>query len=186
MKTKKLLCTMALLSPLCCLAETTSDTKPTNPETWIAFLPVIFYALILIVTTFKLRSSKTSLADLITEKDPSAVAAGGGAGNGVAPADNAAAGGAGNAGGAAGGNNAAGGATGGNPPQSVSRLIAFLTGLVALTIGICICTFYMYSYFSDPSAKIDFSNFTNVIWGLGIGVLPYGFNKASSALKQNS
>src|ERR1700735_5346188 len=144
MKTKKLLCTMALLSPLCCLAETTSNTGPSNPETWISFLPVIFYALILIVTTIKLRNSKTTLADLITEKDPSA--AGGVAGNGPAGPSNAAASGGGSDTAVAGGNNAGGGSAGPNPPQSVSRLIAFLTGLVALTIGICICTFYMYSY----------------------------------------
>jgi len=30
------------------------------------------------------------------------------------------------------------------------------------------------------------SNLTTVIWGLGIGVLPYGFNKTASALKTNS
>jgi hypothetical protein len=72
-----------------------------------------------------------------------------------------------------------------NPPQgqSVSRFIAFVTGLVALAIGVSLCTFFMYCYFVNPNKTVDLSNLTNVIWGLGIGVIPYGFNKTSSALK---
>ncbi|MDB5090245.1 MAG: hypothetical protein JWR09_4239 [Mucilaginibacter sp.] len=155
MKTKKLLLGAFLFSPFCCFAETAQD-HPTNAETWIAFLPVIFFFLILLITTVKLRNNKVSLADLLEEKDPATPPAAG-----QAPVATPA-------------------------QQSVSRFIAFLTGLVALTIGVCITTFYMYSYFSNPSQKIDISNLTSVIWGLGIGVLPYGFNKASSAIKPNS
>ena len=156
MKTKNLLLTVALFTPLCCLADT---TEPTSAETWISILPVIFFTLILIVTILKLRKDGVKLADLLEEKDPSAVPA-------VMPVPAPAA-----------------GATPA-PAYSVSRFIAFLTGLVALVIGICITTFYMCTYFTNPAAKIDFSNFTNVIWGLGIGVLPYGFNKASAALNK--
>jgi hypothetical protein len=153
MKTKNVLLTVALFTPLCCLADT---PEPTGAETWISFLPVIFFTLILIVTILKLRKDGVKLADLLEEKDLAAVPAAIPAGGAPAPA----------------------------PAYSVSRFIAFLTGLVALVIGICITTFYMYTYFTNPAAKIDFSNFTNVIWGLGIGVLPYGFNKASAAIKQ--
>ncbi len=152
MKTKNLLLTIALLTPFCCLADTAKNDQPNIPETWIAFLPVIFFALILIVTTVKLKSTVKS-SGLLAEKDKNA-----------APV--------------------AGSSTGTpTPPQSTSRAIAFLTGLVALTIGVCLSTFYMYCYFKDPAKPADLSNLTTVIYGLGIGVLPYGFNKASSALK---
>ena len=71
-----------------------------------------------------------------------------------------------------------------NPPSaSTSRFIAFITGLVALIIGVCLSAFFMYVYFSTPGTTVDLSKLANVIWGLGIGVLPYGFNKASTALK---
>lgn len=169
MKTRNLLLTAVLLSPICGLAAVAQASKPcpscptcpkgpSDPETWLSFLPVIFFLLILIITTIKLRNDKTKLSDLLAEKDTPVT----GGGDANAPAATQ------------------------TSSQSVSRFIAFLTGLVALTIGICITSFYMYSYFSNPAAKIDFSNFTNVIWGLGIGVLPYGFNKASAAVKSNT
>ena len=72
-----------------------------------------------------------------------------------------------------------------NPPQSTSRFIAFITGLVALSLGICLSTFFIYVYFTQ-NKTVDVTNLTTVIWGLGIGVLPYGFNKASAAVKSNS
>jgi hypothetical protein len=76
----------------------------------------------------------------------------------------------------------AGGDTTPNPPQSTSRFIAFLTGLVALSLGVCLSTFYVYVYFTQGKAA-EVTNLTTVIWGLGIGLLPYGFNKASAAVK---
>jgi len=76
--------------------------------------------------------------------------------------------------------------TGGTPnpaSASTSRFIAFITGIVALIIGVCLSAFFMFVYFSTSGKTVDLSNLTNVIWGLGIGVLPYGFNKASAAVK---
>ena len=177
MKIKALLFTAALFIPFCLMAGTAGTIKgPASPkgsidyETLIAFLPVIFFLLILIITTVKLKNDGTKLSDLLAEKDPQVAAGGAGAAvvaGGGAPAAPAA-------------------APTQTSSQSVSRFIAFLTGLVALTVGVCISTFYMYSYFSDPANTntLDLSKLTNVIWGLGIGVLPYGFNKASSAMKQ--
>ena len=168
MKTKTVLIAAFLFSPFCLLADTT-QAAPGTIETWISFLPVILFLFILFMTIIKLRNDKTKLSDLLIDKDnpavpaaaPVAVAAAAPAG-GPAPAAAPA------------------------PSQSVSRFIAFLTGLIALTIGVCVCTFYMYSYFSNPGKAIDISNLTNVIWGLGIGVIPYGANKVSSALKSNT
>ena len=146
MKWKNLLLAVAFFSPLSCLAET--QDHPTNPETWIALLPVIFFVLIIALTVIKLRRDGTKLSDLLSEKDTP-----------VTAADTA------------------------GTTASVSRFIAFITGLVALAICVCITTFYMYCYFGNPGKTIDLSNLTNIIFGLGIGVLPYGFNKASAALK---
>ncbi|WP_428328737.1 hypothetical protein [Mucilaginibacter sp.] len=149
MKPKTILIAIALISPISCLAAAQpSETHPTITETWIAFLPPIFFLLVLMITTFKLKKSDTKLSDLLAEKDvPAAVLA--------AP----------------------------DPPQSVSRFIAFLTGLVALLTGVCLTTFFMYTYFGNPNKTVDLSNLSTVIWGLGIGVLPYGFNKAAAAVK---
>jgi hypothetical protein len=175
MKAKTLLFTLALFSPFCLMAATAPEGKdcpacptgPTDPEKWISFLPVILFLLILFITTIKLRNDKTKLSDLLVDKDvPTTPPTGGAAG--VAPVVGAAP------------------AATPTPSQSVSRFIAFLTGLTALSIGVCISTFYMYCYFGNPGKTIDISNLTNVIWGLGIGVIPYGANKVSSAMKSNA
>ncbi|HTK21531.1 MAG TPA: hypothetical protein VL442_18560 [Mucilaginibacter sp.] len=150
MKRVNLLILAAIVCPFTCLAETT-HTEDHPIESWISFLPVIFFFLIIAITTFKLRNDKIKLSDLLAEKDAS-----------VPPVQN---------------------DTNNNTTQSVSRFIAFLTGLVALTIGVCLTTFFLYEYFNNPKEPPNLTNLTTVIWGLGIGVLPYGFNKASSALK---
>jgi hypothetical protein len=156
MKTKVLILISGLFVPFVSLAKCPDQCTLNVTETWISFLPVIFLFIILIVATFKLRSKSGKTTGLLTEKDKSAAT--------IPGADD----------------NAA------TPPQSASRAIAFITGLVALSIGTCLTTFYIYSYFADPTNKLDLSNLSNVIWGLGIGVIPYGFNKASAAFKPNS
>jgi hypothetical protein len=156
MKTKKLILTCVLLSPICCLAEATKTSNittahPTDFETVIALLPAIIFFLSLLVIVFKLKKGGVALSDLLAEKDLTPA---------IPPA-----------------------VPSPNPPQSVSRLIVFLTGLAALIIGVCLTTFFIYCYFKDSSKTVDLSNLTTVIWGLGIGVIPYGANKVSSALK---
>lgn len=155
MKKKHVLIIAALISPLGLLAQAKPPVTvhPDNTETWIAFLPVIFFLLVLIATAFKLRKGPRQSSGLLAEKDKQA-----------APVKDAS-------------------SDNSTPPQSVSRLIAFLTGLVALIVGVCLTTFFMYRYFTDATKLPDLSNLTTVIYGLGIGVLPYGFNKAASAVK---
>jgi hypothetical protein len=155
MKTKKLFLTVALLSPLCCLAEDSSKGKPVPMEIIIALLPAFFFLLLLIFILINLIGCG-GFSSLLSEKDPSVK---------PVPADNA--------------------GTTTTAPKSASRLIAFLTGVVALTIGICMCTFYMYCYFNTPGNMPDLSKLSTVILGLGIGVIPYGTNQVSSALKTN-
>lgn len=66
--------------------------------------------------------------------------------------------------------------------QSTSRLIVFICGITSIALACCICTFYFYKSFTGTE-KVDLGNLTNVLYGLGLGVLPYGFNKIASALK---
>lgn len=69
-----------------------------------------------------------------------------------------------------------------NPEQSTSRLIVFICGITSIALACCICTFYFYKSFTGTE-KVDLGNLTNVLYGLGLGVLPYGFNKIAAALK---
>lgn len=152
MKTKNILLAFVLFCPFCSFAETSNATPPKdNTEIWISFLPVIFFALILIATAIKLIKGGVKSFGIFSEKDWSA-------GKAEDPQ---------------------------TPPQSVSRVIAFLTGLVALTLGTCLSTFFMYNYFFTPPQVVNLSNLNTVILGLGIGVIPYGVNKAASALRSN-
>lgn len=66
--------------------------------------------------------------------------------------------------------------------QSTSRLIVFICGITSIALACCICTFYFYKSFTGTE-KVDLGNLTNVLYGLGLGVLPYGFNKIAAALK---
>ncbi len=66
--------------------------------------------------------------------------------------------------------------------QSTSRLIAFISGLTSVAIAVCIATFYFYKSFLGE-ANVSVGNLANILYGLGLGVIPYGFNKISSALK---
>jgi len=66
--------------------------------------------------------------------------------------------------------------------QSTSRLIAFISGLTSVALAVCIATFYFYKSFLGE-ANVSIGNLANILYGLGLGVIPYGFNKISSALK---
>jgi hypothetical protein len=66
--------------------------------------------------------------------------------------------------------------------QSTSRLIVFLTGITSLLIAVCITSFYFYRK-SLGDQDINFSSLSTVLYGLGLGILPYGFSKIASVLK---
>jgi hypothetical protein len=60
-------------------------------------------------------------------------------------------------------------------PKSSSRLIAFLTGLTAMTIGLSLVTYYIFITLADcPNPNLD--DLWKVIASLGIGIIPYGAN----------
>lgn len=74
--------------------------------------------------------------------------------------------------------------TGTAPHASISRFIAFITSILTLSIALCLSCFFMYHYIRSGCAP-DISSMTTVLLSLGIGVLPYAFNKLSTALSNN-
>jgi hypothetical protein len=66
--------------------------------------------------------------------------------------------------------------------QSTSRLLAFISGITSVALAACIATFYFYRSFLGES-NVSIGNLANVLYGLGLGVIPYGFNKIANALK---
>lgn len=68
------------------------------------------------------------------------------------------------------------------PEQSTSRLIAFICGIVSIALACCITSFYFYKSFTE-TGEVTIGNLANVLYGLGLGVLPYGFNKIATAFK---
>jgi hypothetical protein len=66
-------------------------------------------------------------------------------------------------------------------PKSSSRLIAFISGLVSIGLASVFCSFWIYRYF-QTGKPTDLSEITNVLLSLGVGVVPYAFNKISKAL----
>lgn len=66
--------------------------------------------------------------------------------------------------------------------QSTSRLVAFISGITSVALAVCITSFYFYRSFLGDS-NVSIGNLATVLYGLGLGVLPYGFNKIAGALK---
>lgn len=67
------------------------------------------------------------------------------------------------------------------PRASSSRFIALVTSLLTLIIAVCLCSFFIYFYIATGTPP-DISKFSSVLLALGIGVLPYAFNKVATAI----
>lgn len=65
--------------------------------------------------------------------------------------------------------------------QSVSRLLALISGIVSVGLSCCITSFYLWRYVNEKG-DTDLTHIVNVLLVLGIGVLPYGFNKFSNII----
>jgi cell division protein FtsL len=66
--------------------------------------------------------------------------------------------------------------------KSVSRLLAFISGLVSVGLASVITTFYLWQSF-EGNTKVELNGLLTALLTLGIGVVPYAFNKVASALK---
>lgn len=69
--------------------------------------------------------------------------------------------------------------------NSASRLIAFMTGVVAVVIAVCFSSFYMYYCFAWNGNPPNLETFWKVVASLGIGVVPYGVNQIKEAIQAN-
>ncbi|MDB4902257.1 MAG: pknD 4 [Mucilaginibacter sp.] len=63
--------------------------------------------------------------------------------------------------------------------SSMSRLIAFLTTMLSLIIGLGLSSFFIYSYLKNGCVP-DISKLSAVLISMGIGVAPYVSNKLSN------
>lgn len=62
------------------------------------------------------------------------------------------------------------------PQGSVSRLLAFITGVVAIIIAVCLVSYNAYAMFAGCGGEKQFEALWKILLGLGIGVIPYGIN----------
>lgn len=72
------------------------------------------------------------------------------------------------------------------PQPSVSRLLAFLTGIAAIIIAICLVSYQGYSIFTGCYDDKQFDALWKILLGLGIGVIPYGINVWNGNTKEQS
>ena len=62
------------------------------------------------------------------------------------------------------------------PQRSTSRLLAFITGLIAIIIAVCLVSYHGYALFAGCSGEKQLDSLWKILAGLGIGVIPYGIN----------
>ncbi len=62
------------------------------------------------------------------------------------------------------------------PQRSTSRLLAFITGVTAILIAICLVSYYAYAMFAGCGNDAQLNALWKILLGLGIGIIPYGIN----------
>lgn len=167
-------------------AQPTGATVPvpkpiplTGAEKWIAFSPILLFLLITCIVFYWLKKDKISLKDLLLDKDANVQIevektkqkeAFLSASSESQQAMNAAA-----------LNNSAESNTE-KSNTSVSRFLAFISGLVSVSLACVLTTFAIWNYF-DVNSFPNLNDLVGVLLTLGIGVVPYAFNKISTAAK---
>ena len=68
---------------------------------------------------------------------------------------------------------------------SVSRIIAFISSLSTLAVIVCFISYYGYCMLKHQPLPV-FENLFEIIVGLGLGIVPYGFNKITETTKTTS
>ncbi len=178
MKTKLVFIGMLFITFPSVAQENQIPRSISSLEQFLAYLPVILFALILVILFWKLNKESYKVGDALKENTTIEVSE-----NNPALAEKP--------------KPAATGVTNVNPPatdtaapspfvpktiqpKSTSRLIAFISGLVSVGIAASLSSFWMYNYF-DGDKNVDLTHLTNVLLSLGIGVIPYAVNKISTA-----
>lgn len=67
------------------------------------------------------------------------------------------------------------------PNPSISRYIAFITSILALVVALGISCFYLYHYIRTACPP-ELTGISTLLIALGIGVMPYVFNKLAGAI----
>ncbi len=62
------------------------------------------------------------------------------------------------------------------PQRSTSRLLAFITGVTAILVSICLVSYYAYAMFAGCGNDAQLNALWKILMGLGIGIVPYGIN----------
>lgn len=138
---------------------------PGSIEWWLIFLPVLLFVVFAIMLFLRMKNSSITLSKLLAEKDlvmaqQTAAIAAANANEPPPPTT--------------------------PPPASSSRLISLLTGVTATIISVGLTSTWIYGYVLNPSSGgPDFKNITTLLITLGIGVIPYGFNRISSTAKSS-
>lgn len=76
--------------------------------------------------------------------------------------------------------------TGQEPVRSTSRFIAFVTGIAAIIIAVCLVTYYAYFAIAGCATPPNYEDLWKILAGLGIGVIPYGVNVWNNNSKENN
>ncbi|WP_142722727.1 MULTISPECIES: hypothetical protein [unclassified Chryseobacterium] len=157
-------------------------TPISDVEKWVAISPVLLFLLIICIVFLKLKKDKVSLKDLLLDKDANVqmqeqqteklkAFAKADFVNQKALMDAAAE-----------VNNTVDPTTEQKPNTSVSRFLAFISGLVSVGLACVLTTFAMWNHF-DTNEFPKLNELLGVLLSLGIGVIPYAFNKISTAVK---
>lgn len=157
-------------------------TPISDVEKWVAISPVLLFLLIICIVFFKLKKDKVSLKDLLLDKDANVqmeeqqteklkAFAKADFVNQKALMDAAAE-----------VNNTVDPTTEQKPNTSLSRFLAFISGLVSVGLACVLTTFAMWNHF-DTNEFPKLNELLGVLLSLGIGVIPYAFNKISTAVK---
>ena len=72
------------------------------------------------------------------------------------------------------------------PQRSVSRLMAFLTGVIAIVIAVCLVSYQAYAIFAGCGSEKQFDALWKILAALGIGVIPYGINVWNGNAKEQT
>jgi len=65
-------------------------------------------------------------------------------------------------------------------PKSSSRLLAFFSGMAALTVALCLVSYYVYFGIRGTNAP-SMDGLLEAVLGLGIGIVPYAMNKITQS-----
>ncbi len=135
---------------------TQKDKPVTGWQLVLVFLPLIIFLALSLFMIMVLKKQGYKLSDALSE-DASYK------GTTVAKTD---------------GTTEGGEAEGSQTSRSTSRLVVFLSSVMSVIIAVCLCSFFLYFYFSTGKAP-ELDNMLKVMLSLGVGTVPYAIKQIS-------